>query len=201
MASEDPSGKTALDDSSGLKVDAKAREELNAFEFENINKAIQKYLSSRPSNQKAPFTYDWFLHVHKEMLGDVWDWAGELLDSNSNIGIDKSQIREELKKIEQDYHFWTEEDSEVNEEEVSARLHHRLVWIHPFKNGNGRWARFLTNIHQRKHDQPLFQWPEKLLIEKTDFRRRYLEALREADQQNFKILIKLHQELLEKKAS
>ncbi|MBI4208502.1 MAG: Fic family protein [Deltaproteobacteria bacterium] len=42
----------------------------------------------------------------------------------------------------------------MNHEELSARLHHRLVWIHPFENGNGRWARLIMNIHLKKYNLP-----------------------------------------------
>ncbi|MBI4208501.1 MAG: hypothetical protein HY538_02190 [Deltaproteobacteria bacterium] len=64
-------GKTPLADSSGLLVDVYARDQLNAFEFENVNKAIMKYLTRRPTDKRASFTYSWFLQVHQEMFGEV----------------------------------------------------------------------------------------------------------------------------------
>jgi Fic-DOC domain mobile mystery protein B len=186
-------GKTPLADSSGLLVDVYTRDQLNAFEFENVNKAITKYLIRRPTDKMASFTYSWFLQVHREMLGEVWNWAGQIRHSNKTIGIDKAQIRDALKSLENDYHFWMQ--SGMNHEELSARLHHRLVWIHPFENGNGRWARLITNIHLKKYNLPLVEWPEKSFSDFSGIREKYLKALRDADNQSLQPLIALHQSL------
>jgi fido (protein-threonine AMPylation protein) len=34
-------------------------------------------------------------------------------------------------------------------DEIAVRLHHRLVMIHPFPNGNGRHARLLADLSVR----------------------------------------------------
>lgn len=190
-------GKTPLTDYGGLLVDARTRDELNALEFCNVGKAHEKYLLRRPSTNKAPFTYEWFLKVHREMYEDVWAWAGKIRKSNKNIGIEKSQIRETLKALEKNYHVWIE--SKMDPNEVAARLHHHLVWIHPFENGNGRWARLITNIYLKQNNLPLIVWPEKELLEQDNVRKRYLEALRKADEQNLKPLIALQKTLQDSK--
>lgn len=186
-------GKTPLTDFEGLLVDVRTRDELNALEFFNVNKAHEKYLLRTPSAKKAPFTYEWFLKVHREMYEDVWAWAGIIRKSNKNIGMDKSQIREALKALEKNYHVWIE--SKMDPHEVAARLHHRLVWIHPFENGNGRWARLITNIYFKQNNLPLIQWPEKELLEQGNMRKRYLEALRKADEHDLQPLIVLQKKL------
>ena len=188
-------GKTPLTDFGGLLVDVHTRDELNALEFLNVNKAHEKYLLRRPSEKKAPFTYVWFLKVHCEMYGDVWAWAGAIRKSNKNIGIDKSQVRETLKSLEKDYHVWV--GSKMDPNEVAARLHHRLVLIHPFENGNGRWARLITNIYLRQKDLPLILWPEKEFLEQGNVRKQYLDALRKADEHDLKPLIDLQKTLQE----
>lgn len=96
-------GKTPLDDTSGLLVDASTRDELNTLEFQNVSEALLKYLGRKPTERRAPFTYEWFLKVHREMFGKVWRWAGEIRKSDKNIGIDKMKIREALKVLEKDY--------------------------------------------------------------------------------------------------
>lgn len=42
---------------------------------------------------------------------------------------------------------------------TAAEFHHRAVWVHPFEDGNGRWARLLANIWLMQHDQPVTIWP------------------------------------------
>lgn len=186
-------GKTPLDDWAGLRVDIRTRDELNVLEFANINKATVKYLTRCPSKKKAPFTYEWFLKIHREMFGDVWEWAGQLRQTDLNIGIDKLKIPEALKSLERDYEHWSV--TAMPSSEIAARLHHRLVLIHPFKNGNGRWARLITNVYLKQKKLLLIEWPDQALLAQTDIRQRYLAALRQADQRNLQPLMQLHGEL------
>lgn len=186
-------GKTPLTDFEGLLADVHTRDALNTLEFLNVSKAYEKYLLRRPSKKKASFIYDWFLKVHREMYEDVWAWAGTIRKSNKNIGVDKSQICETLKALEKDYPIWI--GSKMDPNEVAARLHHRLVWIHPFENGNGRWARLITNIYLKQIDLPLIVWPEKKLLEQGNVRKQYLDALHKADEHDFKPLIALQKTL------
>jgi Fic family protein len=50
----------------------------------------------------------------------------------------------QLQTLLEDLVFWEARGDALLEQ--SVRLHHRAVWIHPFLNGNGRWARMLANI-------------------------------------------------------
>lgn len=186
------SGKTDLTSMEGLLIKVRTLDELYAYEFENINRATVKYLVRQPSFRKAPFTYEWFLKVHREMFDAIWSWAGKVRDEDLNIGVGKTEIRSLLKALEGDLQFWL--SANTNSEEVAARLHHRLVWIHPFKNGNGRWARLITNIFQRQQELPLIQWPEKKLIEQNNLRTKYLTALKKADRGGFSELMALQRE-------
>ena len=61
---------------------------------------------------------------------------------------------------------------------VAAVAHYNLVRIHPFDDGNGRGARILMNlILMHKGYFPAFI--------RLETKRRYLEALAEADQGSF----------------
>jgi Fic family protein len=55
-----------------------------------------------------------------------------------------------------------------------AYLHHRLVEIHPFTDGNGRVARLLMNLHLMRCGYP------PVVLKKED-RKRYFDCLRRAD--------------------
>ncbi len=56
----------------------------------------------------------------------------------------------------------------------ASRLHHRLAWIHPFTDGNGRLARLLTNLRLMHAGFP------PIVLRKPE-RRAYYSALEKAD--------------------
>ena len=78
--------------------------------------------------------------------------------------------------------------------EQAAQLHYRAVWIHPFENGNGRWARLLANIWLSRHKSPLVVWPEAMSGQESPIRSDYLKALKAADTGDFSPLMELHRQ-------
>ncbi len=167
------------------------RRELNDAEFKNITEATKKYYLSR---RKFPFTIGVLFRIHKEMFGKVWNWAGKKRKTNKNIGVDKAQIEVELKKLIDDFEFWKKQN--MGTLEMSARLHHRLVYIHPFNNGNGRWARFIVNIFLIEHMNSYLDFPEDELILTTEIRKTYIQALQKADNLDYEPLINFHKKYL-----
>jgi Fic family protein len=83
------------------------------------------------------------------------------------------------------------EQSEKSLLEQAVWLHHRAVWIHPFSNGNGRWARLLADIWLKRHKMTPISWPESIGQE-SPIRSDYLKALKAADNGNFGPLIAMH---------
>ncbi len=65
--------------------------------------------------------------------------------------------------------------------EIASLLHHRLVHIHPFFDGNGRTSRLLMNVILMQNGFPL------TIILKND-RKKYYRVLAQADKDNFKPL-------------
>ena len=190
-------GGTVLDDVSGLiPVYITTRKELYEAEFINVTEATQYYLSNHNLLNRFEITRQTLFDVHKRMFDTVWSWAGKKRTSSKNIGIAPYEIDEEIKKLIDDYNFWIKEDMKIIE--VAARLHHRLVWIHPFEGGNGRWSRFVANLIYYKNTKALLSWPEDelQLKKKSSFREKYLKALHEADSGKYDQLIKLHRELV-----
>lgn len=194
-------GTTPLEDISGLKIKGlKDRQRLYEYEFKNTLKATVKYLSAKPSRRMAPFSLRWVLGLHREMLGEVWAWAGKLRDSNVNIGVDWHQVEVGLKNLLDDLDAW--QKTGMDPVEQSARLHHRAVQIHPFKNGNGRWARLLANIWLKREGCPIIRWPESDISEGVSgIRDTYLRAIRQADNGDYQPLITLHTSYLENSES
>lgn len=189
-----PPGATPLDveDLEGLIPKyITTRKELNDAEFKNITEASKFYLLS---DKKFVFSISNLYRVHKEMFGQVWKWAGKKRNTEKNIGVDKTQIDVEIKKLLDDLDYWL--SHKMNIIEISARVHHRLVFIHPFNNGNGRWARMIVNIFLENHLNAFLAFPEENLLLSTEIRKDYILALKDGDNLNFKKLIDFHEKYI-----
>lgn len=184
-------GETPIDISHLKVAGVGTRAELNDLEAENIRKVVLKYLARRPARRMAPFNLPWLKRLHKQMFGDVWKWAGRLRHENLNIGIRWQLIDETLLALVDDLAYWDQTGMDVLESAV--RLHHRAVHIHPFPNGNGRWARMLANIWLRLHDRSVTEWPESELGTTSPVRNEYLAALKAADGGDYEPLMVVHQ--------
>jgi len=188
ITSDDQEGQTPLDDISGLLVDVKSRQDLNDLEFKNNSAASRTYLLKNLTSKSAPFTYKWLQKIHKDMFGKVWRWAGVPRNSDLNIGVPKEKIGAEIHQLFYDLGQWEERKEQPLE--IAVKIHHRLAFIHPFANGNGRWARMVANLYLHKEKLPIVQWP----VEQKIFRPQYLKALKAADNGDYEPFLKLHKE-------
>lgn len=127
--------------------------------------------------------------VHKRMFGKTWDWAGKFRKSNKNIGIEWINIPVQLKILLDDVVYQMANQS-YEIDEIAVRLHHRLVVVHPFSNGNGRHARCITDLFLRACGQPKFLWGQGSLYENSLPREQYIKALKLADQHDYNALLK-----------
>lgn len=186
-------GQTPLDEDEkeGLLLSSvTTREDLDEVEQRNIEQAVQWTYQRR-----ARFTADEILtekfvnELHKRMFGDVWKWAGTFRKTNKNIGVDKYQIAVDLRALLDDCEYWIPNES-FPPEEIAVRFKHRIVVIHCYANGNGRHSRLLGDILIDKvFGMPVFTWGGNALTEHNEIRQRYLNALREADRDNYTPLI------------
>lgn len=182
-------GETPIDDVSGLiPKGILTRSDLNRVEAINISKVVARYLVGLLDEKAAPFDYSWFLQLHREMFGQVWKWAGQLRTSTLNIGVSPVHVETRLYELTQNLAYWTG----MTLIEQAVLLHHEAVFIHPFVNGNGRWARMLANIWLYRNGHPVTRWPDTSLSEASPVRDEYLAAIRAADNREYDLLNELH---------
>jgi len=196
MPFDTPENATPVEDVSGLiPTHITTKEQLNEWEVNNILKAAERYLTKRV---QRIITVDFIKKVHKDMFDDSWEWAGQFRKRDLSIGIDWHKIQIEVKKLADDIEFWRKGKSDLNIFEQSVRMHHRLVKIHPFLNGNGRHARMIADIFLFScgHKMPI--WPSHEIISSTDIRKRYISALNKADKNDYRPLEKFTKEMLPK---
>lgn len=185
-----PPGATPVDpdEMEGLKIAHIAtRDELNRFEQDNINDAIQ-WLAKR---QKSDILTEKFIKkLHDEMFGKVWSWAGSFRRSGKNIGVDWWQIPVHLRSLIDDVKHWIESET-YPPDEIAVRFHHKLVWVHLFSNGNGRHARLMADIFLKDVlQQEPFTWNMKNINDEGEVRNLYIAALRKADDDDYSMLLK-----------
>lgn len=186
-------GSTPITDISGLIPEhIITQAQLNEWEKNNIITAQQKYLGRRRSRS---FDTGFFRQVHCDMFDGTWDWAGKFRTCNYNLGVDFHQVPAEIKKLVDDVKYWLANKTFCILEQ-SVRLHHRLVHIHAFPNGNGRHARLVQDIFLFNNDHPLPGWPSQDIINKTSIRKDYIDCLRSADKNDYKPLLKFIKTLL-----
>lgn len=119
--------------------------------------------------------------LHKRMYGKVWRWAGEWTrQQGRRIGVDFFMVEPELRGLIDNVRFWIANQT-FPPDEIAARFHHKLTWIHPFPNGNGRFARAATDLLLVSLGRPRFTWGGENLVDAGETRRRYVAALRAAD--------------------
>jgi len=120
------------------------------------------------------------LALHKRMFGKVWKWAGAFRTTERNIGVGPYLIATQLRMLLDDVRFWIDNKT-YEADEIAVRFHHKLVWIHPFPNGNGRHARLAADLLALSLGRPRFTWGSATLVEAADTRAQYVAALRAAD--------------------
>lgn len=188
MTFSEPDGATPLDDISDLKIPwVQDRSDLNRVEAENISEALNKHLLCPIAHPTKWCETQIFQKIHYDMFCDVWDWAGKFRKTQTSIGVKAYTIPTELKLLCEEVHYWCSEDCDLSLFEQAVRFHHKLVFIHPFSNGNGRFARLLSDRYLKAFDCTFPTWPRDLDIKSTH-RNSYIAALKDADIGNYETL-------------
>lgn len=157
------------------------RDELNAAEQANIGAAVLGVRRRKLTTAKV--LDELFVRsLHKAMYGDVWKWAGKYRTTERNIGVDPSIIVISVRDLVDDAANWVAPDNTwLDRDQAVCRVHHRLVAIHPFPNGNGRHARAFADLLMRTLDGERFTWGATTIQRDGPNRQAYLDALRAAD--------------------
>jgi Fic-DOC domain mobile mystery protein B len=171
-----------------LIPDLLTRAELNAAEQANILRALLWARTNRALRTEL-LSIGGFQRLHREMFRAVWRWAGEIRSRELNIGVEAYRIREEIPKLCGDVGYWIEHGT-YPWPELAVRFHHRLVWIHPFLNGNGRHARLASDLLLEYQGEPPLSWGGDVgLVEASPGRAEYIAALRDADRGSYERLL------------
>lgn len=161
------------------------QKELNEWEQNNIFMA-EKWLFSK--RRKNILSIDFMKSLHKKMFDLTWIWAGQFRTYQTNIGCPFYEIPQNLKILCDNVQFWISNHS-FDIIEIAIRFHHKLVYIHPFPNGNGRHSRLMTDALLFSLNFPRFSWGKGQFHTREEMRETYISALKKADQEDYSFLI------------
>jgi Fic-DOC domain mobile mystery protein B len=165
------------------------REDLNAFEQENILQARSWVMRKNTLLKLDIFNEEFIKLLHKKMYDKVWKWAGKYRKSNKNIGVEYYTIAIALRELLEDAKFWLQHDTYCISD-LAVIFHHRLVKIHLFANGNGRHARLYADVIVFKYGGTKLSWGNnEALYKANQVRTQYISALRVADKGDYKPLL------------
>ncbi len=167
-----------------IRSDITLRGELNDAEQQNILEADAWAFSRKRNVLDEKFLNK----LHERMYGNVWRWGGQYRQSQKNIGVPYYRIPADLRTLLDDCRYWIVHKTH-EPDEISARFHHRLVWIHCYANGNGRHARLATDLLLKSLGRNRFSWGSASLVDAGATRATYVAALRAADNHDYRPLI------------
>jgi Fic-DOC domain mobile mystery protein B len=183
-ADDDATPLTAEERDCLLPTHVTLRSELNELEQQNIAEA-DRWAFGR----KRKILDEGFLKgLHRRMFNRVWRWAGRYRTTTRNIGVDPFRIEPDLRQIIGDAQYWLDHQS-FPPDELAVRFHHRLVFVHPFPNGNGRWSRLAADLLIMQQGGLRFSWGRTNIQSAGDVRRAYIDALHAADKHDLAPLI------------
>lgn len=173
------------------------------LEAEGIKKALQHII--KLSEKKADITPELIQNIHKVGFDFIFpDWAGRFRTIDVTVGEYEpphySKVAVLIKNLCDDLeerlkHIPSSENEEQFLAEVISLLawfQHRFVWIHPFKDYNGRVARLLTNLLALNLNLPIME----IKADTGKDRKLYIDAMIAADNHNYSKLENLITETL-----
>jgi Fic-DOC domain mobile mystery protein B len=159
------------------------RSDLNEAEQENIVKGASWARGRRRLGPAEILNDEFAKTLHKRMFGEVWKWAGNYRQTERNLGIDAHRVANETEQLFDDVQYWVNNKT-YPADELAVRLHHRLVAIHPYPNGNGRHARLMADLLVERLGGEPFSWGGASLTDTGQLRAKYIAALQAADDHN-----------------
>ncbi|MFY7741226.1 MAG: Fic family protein [Flavobacterium sp.] len=175
----------------GITVKGKSLRE--HFEAKNHEKAID-YLYSLVNENYTLRSID-ILSLHELVLRMIEDeFAGRIRNGGVRITganfvpPNANKVSDLLDEL---IDFVNSNPVDLNDIELATVFHHKLVWIHPFFDGNGRTVRLAMNLLLMRKGFP------PAIILKND-RKKYYEALNQANSGNYQKLMLLMSQALER---
>lgn len=175
------------------------RSKLLKLEIEGTRKGLEYISNVLQTNKNTPITPELICKLHNVSFGWIFpQWAGKFRkiqvtfsDKEAPIYFQVPELVTNLCKdlAERLSNFPSKDKEEFIIEVVVllAWFQHRLVFIHPFQDYNGRIARMVTILILLQLDLP----PIELKADKGEDRKLYLASMQKADRGDYSLLEQL----------
>ncbi len=165
------------------------------LEAKDHNAALQ-YLYDLIENGKQHTISERLIRILHQIITQETEreWSGRYRNSNVIIGgadhipPDALDIPQEMQKL---IKWLAKNKKNLHIIELASILHHKLVHIHPFFDGNGRTARIVTNLLLMQKGFPL------VIVLKND-RKKYYDVLSRVDKGNYIPLVRFIAQSIER---
>jgi len=158
-------------------------------------KSLREHLEAKDHYEALNYLYDFIEKDRQQTISEIFirniqslivretekTEAGKYRDGNVIITGSNHTPPDtsEIPFLMEDLIKWIKEnEKKLYHIELAAIIHHKLVFIHPFFDGNGRTARLVMNLLLMQKGYPL------VMILKND-RKRYYDSLDKADTGNY----------------
>ncbi|WP_027419586.1 Fic/DOC family protein [Crocinitomix catalasitica] len=167
------------------RIDKIEEEEAKGF----INASVELSLSL---DENVKFDYVYIMNIHRLALEHLYEFAGQEREVNMSKGGFSFPPARFLKAsmLEFDKNILSEIPSDYSSKETLiehiGKVHGELLYIHPFREGNGRTARLLANLMAYKAGY------DRLKFEKLDsdeMFNKYIDAIQKAGLKQYQPMI------------
>ena len=164
-----------------LLASLSTRDQLEEIERLKINAARVWAMRGAVLQRGDLLTESFVRDLHRRMFGGVWRGAGRYRTTECSPGWEARRIAEGVTMFLDDAEGWIR-FSTYPIHEAAVRLHHRLIAVRPWSNGNGRHARLLADIVVASLGEDPLTWGlGSDPAGSRPARTRYVDALRAAD--------------------
>lgn len=174
-------------------------ESLNTEEFIGFAWAANKAIEDL--TEETVFDVVYLKTLHSSALGHIYGFAGRLRDVNMSkdgfMFAPAGFLESSLKTCEADFLDKINANSSDSEEkllEQLADMHAELLFIHPFREGNGRTIRLFTRLVYLAKTGKEIDFEEKI-TSSAAVRRRYIEGVQQAAKGEYSPMRALFREL------
>ena len=169
-----------------LPAGLQTRDEVAALEKKAYLKGRRWALGHRRTPDRV-LSEPFLRELHQRLFGTIWRSAGVYRRHDQPGVVNATLIPVAIMSATADATSWIAEESYFARE-IAARFHHRLIGIHPFAHGNGRWSRLVTDALIVSLHEALPTWGVTSGVKPS--RSAYGDALTHADAGDFEALMR-----------